>query len=313
MRSRSTTLRIHCAPHSADARYILYINGKRIGYGPARSYHAHYEFDTYDLAPRLVVGQNCVAVRVLHWGEGTFQRVVGRDGLLVQVEHEGQVLLATDGTWRVQRDAAFCQATPRIACQLSWEEQFDAQREDRGWQHADFDAAAWDHATVIGPVGNAPWGELTPRTIPFLTDEPVTSIQVTPWGTVRRPDVVAALHAAPYLAPDDLSANTHSVDGVFVALLHVPEAGVVTLKRSSQYGASPRVFVGGMELAMQPATPDDAATMWLEPGPHVLILDWQGTAHDLDVTLTASGVAIKASGRINPARQDRIDPPLNSV
>ena len=61
---------------------------------------------------------------------------------------------------------------PRIACQSTWEEQVDARLADDGWTAAGFDDAAWAPAAVIGPVGTPPWGELSPRTIPFLTDEP---------------------------------------------------------------------------------------------------------------------------------------------
>src|SRR4051812_9282369 len=57
---------------SADARYILYVNGVRLGFGPARNYHYHYDYDTYDIAAHLVAGANVIAVHVSHWGEGNF-------------------------------------------------------------------------------------------------------------------------------------------------------------------------------------------------------------------------------------------------
>jgi len=44
---------------SADSRYILYLNGVRLGFGPARNYHYHYEYDSYDIAAGLVPGVSC--------------------------------------------------------------------------------------------------------------------------------------------------------------------------------------------------------------------------------------------------------------
>src|SRR5262245_9888043 len=71
---------------SADTRYILYVNGERLGFGPARNYHTHYEYDSYDLTPHLRAGENVLAIAVVHWGEGTFHQMAGCGGLLAQLE-----------------------------------------------------------------------------------------------------------------------------------------------------------------------------------------------------------------------------------
>jgi alpha-L-rhamnosidase len=104
---------------SADSRYILYVNGKRIGYGPARAYQFNYDYDIYSLAPYLHVGENVIAVSVSHLGEGTFHHFVGRAGLLAQFTDGAQnVITLTDSTWKARRSLAYRQNTPRIACQL---------------------------------------------------------------------------------------------------------------------------------------------------------------------------------------------------
>lgn len=43
---------------SADNRFVLYVNGRRIGTGPATSDLAHWRYATFDLAPYLKVGTN---------------------------------------------------------------------------------------------------------------------------------------------------------------------------------------------------------------------------------------------------------------
>ena len=284
---------------SADTRYLLYVNGVRLGHGPARNYHAHYEFDSYDIAQHLQPGENVIAVAVAHWGEGTFQQMVGRAGLLAQLELDGRPRILTDVRWKTKRSAAHRQAVPRIACQLAWEEQFDAQLDDPGWTAVGFDERAWQPAVVAGPPGMAPWGALSPRTIPFLTDEPVAPLRVTALGQARRPQVVAAIHAGPYLAPGDLSANRHIVDALIATTLRVPPAhpaGEVVLKRCSVAGSDPpsgdtlRVFVDGRRVDWQPADSDYAAALSLEPGDHALLIDWNGKTHDMDLTLTAAGM-----------------------
>jgi alpha-L-rhamnosidase len=276
---------------SADSRYLLYVNGVRIGYGPPRNYHFHYEYDTYDLTPHLAPGVNVIAVGVSHWGEGTFLQRVGRGGLLAQLDMDGRPQLWSDASWKARRSAALRQNTPRISCQLPWEEQVDGRLEDVGWTAAGFDDSAWEPAVVVGPLGTAPWGTLSPRSIPFLTDEPLNPVRARALGRMRRPEVVAAIHAGPYLAPGDLSANRQVVDALIATTLKVPRAGALTLKRCSNAGGdAPRVLIDGAEVQWQLDVADVCATLSLEAGDHALLIDWHGKTHDMDATLTVSGL-----------------------
>jgi alpha-L-rhamnosidase len=277
---------------SADSRYLVFLNGERLGFGPARAYHFRYEYDTYEVTSYLKPGRNVIAVLVQQWGEATFQHLVGRGGLLVQLEEvaTGDLLLGSDATWHARRSQAYRQNTPRIACQLPWEEQFDARLHEEGWQADTFDDSSWVSALEIGPVGVSPWGELSPRTIPFLTDEPVERAQIWSSGVFRRPEVVAAAHIAPYVIPGDLSANQHDIDTILATVLHVPNAGTVAFKMCRLYGIPPRLWIDGEELLLQPSAFDVEAARFLTEGEHLLLLDWQGHTHDKDVTITASGI-----------------------
>lgn len=279
---------------SADSRYLLFINGKRLGFGPARAYHFHYEYDTYDIATYLTPGTNLVAVQVQHWGEATFQHLVGRGGLVLEIENSsnGEILLASDASWRVWPSRAYLQNTPRIACQLSWEEQFDARLHTEGWLAETFDDQRWPNAQEIGLVGCSPWGTLSPRLIPFLTDEAHEPEHSWSCGVFQRPEVVAAAHLRPYLLPGDHKANRHTIDALLATCLSVPNAGNVTFKMCSLYssGRVPDLWIDGEKRPWQPVSADQEVRLFLREGEHVLILDWQGETHDTDITVTASGI-----------------------
>src|SRR4051812_33260564 len=45
---------------SADNRFILWVNGKRAGDGPARSDLGHWRYERFDLAPLLKAGENLI-------------------------------------------------------------------------------------------------------------------------------------------------------------------------------------------------------------------------------------------------------------
>ena len=288
---RDALVRLHI---SADARYILYFNGQRIGYGPARAYPTAYLYDTYEVQDLAHAGANTIAVLVCHWGEGTFQQRVTRGGLLVQVATDDGILLISDATWKTKRDDAFIANTPRVAPQLPWEEHYDARLADVGWLEATYSDQDWEAATVIGPVATAPWGALQPRPVPFLTDEPIAPISVTPQGSFRRPEIVAPMHLTALVAPGDLTENRHQIDLLLATVLHLPTAGTVTLRMCAIYGDIAQVVIDGAPGGWHEATFRDADDHVLAhdlvAGDHLILLDWQGKTHDLDLTLTFSGV-----------------------
>ena len=45
---------------SADNRFILYVNGHRVGDGPARGDLLHWRYERFDLAPFLQTGPNLI-------------------------------------------------------------------------------------------------------------------------------------------------------------------------------------------------------------------------------------------------------------
>ena len=78
-----------------------------------------------------------IAVMVHYYGVSTFQYIAGRGGLLCQVDSidgDGRRTLVakTDETWRTVPHPGYERKTPRICCQLGFEERFDA-RLDLRW------------------------------------------------------------------------------------------------------------------------------------------------------------------------------------
>ena len=60
---------------TADARYEVWLNGQRLGFGPPRAYDSPWPVDEYDLRGLLRPGKNVLAVLVQDWGLSTFQYV----------------------------------------------------------------------------------------------------------------------------------------------------------------------------------------------------------------------------------------------
>jgi alpha-L-rhamnosidase len=166
---------------TADSRYILSLNGRRLGRGPLKGTLARYHAETYELAPLLHTGRNVLAAEVRWWGEhGPVSEVHGPvPGFLVQevAGHE----LNTPGQWLVCPDEAI---SPNWDDPFTYTRQFlgplervDARRRPPGWREVDFDATGWMPAQPVAELthtqgwGVAPTHRLYPRPLPALKEE----------------------------------------------------------------------------------------------------------------------------------------------
>lgn len=167
----------------ADMRYWLFVNGRRVGFGPGRYNPRFPQYDTHDVTPLVRPGVNQVAFKVHSIGfVPTITSFVAlRAGLIAAVEWDGGCVVS-DENWRALRETAYAPDTPRFSAHQSFIECFDARRSQDGWQTPSFDDSAWPHATGLPPDKLAPWEELVPRPIPLLTRMPRTANRILETG-----------------------------------------------------------------------------------------------------------------------------------
>lgn len=162
---------------STSGRYILYVNGRRVHQGPARSFPQHQSYDVLDLAPLLKAGKNTLCAIVHEYGVSTFFSVF-RDfsGFLFDAvaEFDDQtVSLHTPEGWMYRRSRGWRKQTIRMSLQLGFQEHFDADADPPDWMEGSFVPAAgqgWEKVRDLGPVGRHPWLEMEPRGVPLLAD-----------------------------------------------------------------------------------------------------------------------------------------------
>jgi alpha-L-rhamnosidase len=88
---------------SADNRFVLYVNGARVGDGPARGDLNHWRYETFDLAPMLKLGVNTVAATV--WNFGVYAPVAqftDRTAFLMEGDTAAEAAVNTDKSWLVE-------------------------------------------------------------------------------------------------------------------------------------------------------------------------------------------------------------------
>lgn len=185
---------------SADGRYQLFVNGRMIGRGPARSSPARQSADPYDLTPFLCPGRNVVAALVHSYGRPTSwyelprweaARAFGCGGFFLQgdiITSDSVICLDTDDSWRFQHADAWERETP--GCSLGFVENYDARRATNGWAEVDFDDNGWGAAEILRVPGRNFTGDVTPfpvlveRDIPPLFEQMRRPAAVLSWGEV---------------------------------------------------------------------------------------------------------------------------------
>ncbi len=196
---------------SADSRYLLEVNGKRIQWGPSPCDPRWLEADPLDLTSVLQAGDNVIGATVLHYGIGEGTWPAGKPGFLfrLQIEHsDGRMeTIASDEKWQ----AHLCRAWPpghykRDFCR-TLQEEFDARLYPYGWNTSAFKpddnwlaamplrcspndppvcAAYPDY--MHGFHGESDVCELRPRSTPLLKEYmvPVAGLAESMWLTWKR-------------------------------------------------------------------------------------------------------------------------------
>jgi hypothetical protein len=172
---------------SADGRYALFVNGRRIGRGPAKGDVDHQFYDTYELAPELRVGRNVLAVRVVDYSpvrcsppqQGAPASIITYSGgLAFEMRIPGEAApLVSDKSWRVATDASleFTEDPGTPGGFVGYTEHWHVGRAELNWRDVDFDDSSWAPATELYSAqrfelrrdSTSPYG-LMPRMIPHL-------------------------------------------------------------------------------------------------------------------------------------------------
>ena len=80
---------------TASTIYRVFLNGKFLGYGPARASHGYYRIDEYDPGKLVRKGENIVAIEVAGYNVNTYYTLDQPSFLQAEVESGGQIVMAT--------------------------------------------------------------------------------------------------------------------------------------------------------------------------------------------------------------------------
>lgn len=170
---------------SADQRYQLFVNGRRMATGPARGDLNHWRFETVDVAPALTAGRNVIAAVVWNFGsQAPMAQVSDQTGFVLQGDGQAEAAVNTGKAWKTTAERGWT-LLPIDRPSIFYEyfvagpgEQIDGATRVWGWEGRDFDDAAWTAAESMGiaaprAIRDSPsrWF-LVPRGIPLMEETP---------------------------------------------------------------------------------------------------------------------------------------------
>jgi len=134
---------------SADDYYKLYLNGKFVCQGPAPGYPFHYYYNKVDITDFVQDGENLIAVHTYYQGLINRVWVSGddRQGLILDVEQNGKVILASDETFVCCRHSGY-ESVGKTGYDTQFLERYVSCNAQEGFELPGFDDSRWEKAKL---------------------------------------------------------------------------------------------------------------------------------------------------------------------
>jgi alpha-L-rhamnosidase len=213
---------------SADNRFILYVNGSRVGDGPARGDLGHWRYEKFDIAPNLKPGHNLITATV--WNFGVYMPVSqmsDRTAFLLESETTGPAGISTPDGWLVEEEPG---QRPLDSSSVSIKtyfasgpgEEIDASKYDWNW-NSDKPGPNWvpvaspmrdsifpgtNHAHSADTTGDNPWG-LVPDELPQMEYSQTPAGEAVGWGD----STVSAVPDRPGIVNLQVTSQSSSILG----------------------------------------------------------------------------------------------------
>jgi hypothetical protein len=226
---------------SADNRFILYVNGMRVGDGPARGDLIHWRYERFDLAPFLKAGQNLITATV--WNFGIFAPIAqmsDRTAFLLESEATGDRSISTPGGWLVEEEPGHTPLDRSSVNLLTYfasgpGEQIDAARYDWDWNSPSPAGSSW--AKVGTPMRDS--------IFPVNEAHAADTTGDNPWGLI--PDRLPAMEYSPTLAGNVVRSDLPELKNFPESPVTVPSKKHlhITLDRKTLTTGYPQLVVSG--------------------------------------------------------------------
>lgn len=270
---------------TAETRYVVYINGKRLGSGPPRAYPFDYRYDRYDLDGAIKEGSNIIAVLVVYSGESSLQHIEAAPGLKFAITDSfGKTIVLSDKNVLVREDCERKKNVPFVSHQqLFKEEHYDAARYD-GWMTREDGGGGFENA-VVSQAAAAEHAHMRQSDIKHVGGSYILPKRIAYVEGVRSNGSVFALYTRKYVLPKE-NASMHFVSHFYWVL----EAESDT---SGEFALNYCEGVGFLYINGQPFTGAIGDKVYIRQGLNKIVLGRKGVSYANQNVFNVSGVKLK--------------------
>jgi hypothetical protein len=200
---------------SGDNRYQLFVNGRRVAWGPARGDLYHWRYETVDVAPDLEPGKNVLAAVVWNFGGlAPEAQVTFETGFLVDGDTPAESVVNTGTNWKCARDESYSPAPAREVRAyfvVGPGDRVAGPQHPWGWEGRDFDDSHWPAAAVVSPAAGREARDVHTRWM--LVERPIPAMEERPERLQRIRRVAGIPQPAGFPAqpgPFEIPAWTHA-------------------------------------------------------------------------------------------------------
>ena len=155
---------------TADSRYRLTVNGRRVQWGPAPCDPRELDVDPFDVTSLLRPGKNTIGVEVLYYGLGDGTWPAGKPGMIFDLAIEQadgrRERIVSDPSWRMMIDRSHRPGQFKRWYLRSLQEEFDARLHPFGWDTPQFSPLAPGEGQGVRATGTPSTARPHPNPLP---------------------------------------------------------------------------------------------------------------------------------------------------
>lgn len=200
---------------TAVSKYLLYVNGIRVGYGSARQEPGRCIADTYELMPFLHSGKNHLAVHVWDYGWSTYQSLPDEGGLWYEIIAGDRLISVSDGHVHAVPDSGHLSFAPKRNVNLGFGDYYDARAFSQDWIDDPDASASWPGASVIKTDR-----EISDRPMRLLQSSRVNPKQAVRLEEVRKGGQALSINTRHAFFGDRRDADEITINGIIGLVIH---------------------------------------------------------------------------------------------
>src|SRR5215204_977176 len=168
---------------TADNRYRLFVNGNPVSSGPARGDLYNWYYETIDIAPQLVSGNNTIPSVVWNMGvHSPVAQITNQTGFMLQGDTKQEEIVNTNDGWKVIQNKSYTPCSIdngrrlRTYMVIGPGDHVEGSAYPWGWETSNFNDDAWTKAIALTNPVQAGYGTdnlwtLSKRTIPLMEEK----------------------------------------------------------------------------------------------------------------------------------------------